>query len=90
MNLRSQIPHSTFKEIFKELEYRNNVNIQDKGLGAFASNHKIYGVLAEELNEYLDAIQQKQSSADKIDELYDIAVAAIFGIASINNQSVNW
>ena len=69
----------------KNLEHQ----IEKKGDGAFASNHEIYGALAEEMMEYLEAIHGKTMNIEKMKELSDIAVGAIFGIASLMT-GVEW
>lgn len=42
--------------------------------GPFASHHEVYGVLAEELHEYLDSIHKHTPDPE---ELIDIASAAL-------------
>jgi len=61
-----------------------------KGMGAMASNHEIYGIIVQETSEYEDAIHRRLSDEEKIEELKDIAAAAIFGIASIQSGGVDW
>jgi len=66
-------------DIIKEnLKYR----LHKQGPGAFSSPHETYGVLYEEVYELLDAMKNNDST-EFLKELSDIAVAAIFGIASI-------
>jgi hypothetical protein len=62
------------------------------GLCTFASCHEIDGVLDEEMREWKDAVQidGSHSQANKVAELSDIAVAAIFGIASIQSGGTDW
>jgi hypothetical protein len=64
--------------------------LECKGRGCFASNHEIYGVILEEVDEYLDAIHDNLTDSEMINELSDIAVAAIFGITSIKMKATNW
>lgn len=63
---------------------------EQKGHGSFSSSHEILGILNEEMKEYTDAVHENQSDHDKIEELKDIAVAALFGIASIRSGGVDW
>lgn len=62
--------------IFEELKM--------KGTGEFISIHEILGVVTEEWKELTDAVQSNNFHNVK-EELEDIAVAAIWGIISINN-----
>lgn len=70
------------------LTYRLN----QKGRGTLKSSHEIYGILAEELEELLDAIRSHDDKRiDSIKkELEDIAVGAVFGIACIINKTIDW
>ncbi len=73
-------------EVNKKLLYR----METKGNKSYASIHEIYGLLHQELNELDEAIHKRYTDADKIEELKDIAVAAIFGIASIESGGIDW
>lgn len=73
-------------EVAEKLAYR----AKQKGLGAMASSHEIFGIIVQETSEYEDAIHLRLSDDEKIGELMDIAVAAIFGIASIRTGGVDW
>ena len=66
-----------------ELRYTMQTRLEEKGDGTFASSHEIYGVLAEEMAEFLQAIQQHKTPHELKAELMDIAVGAVFGIACI-------
>lgn len=46
------------------------------------SRHEAYGILAEEFKELMDAIHGNEPHAQYEGELYDIAVACIFELAS--------
>jgi hypothetical protein len=74
------------KEVRKMLDWRS----LQKGLGTMASNHEILGIIRQETNEYEDAIHGRLSDGEKVHELTDIAVAALFGIASIRSGGVDW
>jgi len=56
--------------------------LSKKGFGAFASSHEILGVITEEYKEYTEAFSENVDAI--ISELYDIAVVAVFGVASLN------
>ena len=55
--------------------------LKEKGDGAYAGPHECYGIIAEEFKELLDAVQANDSMAE-CEELIDIAVACIIGLAS--------
>lgn len=64
--------------------------IVEKGVGSFASNHEIFGIIKQETSEYENAIHQRASDSEKIEELLDIAVACLFGVASIKSGGIDW
>jgi NTP pyrophosphatase (non-canonical NTP hydrolase) len=72
---------STLKDVqaqlCKELENR----LRRHGCGLFVSAHETYGVLAEEVDELLGAVRGNDIGEIRA-ELYDVAIAAIWGIVS--------
>jgi hypothetical protein len=52
------------------------------GRDGFISPHEILGIVDEEYNELRDAVRSDEPSAVRL-ELIDVAVAAIFGLASM-------
>jgi hypothetical protein len=52
--------------------------------------HEIYGIIKQETSEYEEAIHKRLTDDEKVEELKDIAVAALFGIASIRTGGVDW
>lgn len=52
-----------------------------RDFGDFASMHEAYGVLAEEVAEFLDAVRLRQSNPDRLHKCYlesvDIAAVAL-------------
>lgn len=76
-----------FNAIYDKLQFRAT----QKGMGVFASGHEILGVLKEEVQEYQDEVHAKDNSPTKrVEELKDIAVAALWGIASIESGGTDW
>jgi hypothetical protein len=63
---------------------------KEKGMGVMVSSHEIQGILDEEFDEFKDEVRNNGSAERKIEELLDIAVGAIFGIASIQSGGVDW
>lgn len=90
MNNRHQLTITDLQlaaaSVAEKLDYR----VKQKGLGTMASCHEILGILEEELAEYRVEVHAKTDAQAKIEELKDIAVGAIFGIASIQSGGVDW
>lgn len=61
------------------------LRLDEKGNGLFVDKHQIYGIVAEEVKELMDALHGNDIEGMKR-ELKDIAVAAIWGIASIEES----
>jgi hypothetical protein len=61
---------------------RLDARLQQKGDGIFMSPHEIWGVMDEEMLEFKDAVTANDMQHVYL-ELIDIAVAAIFGLVSI-------
>jgi len=78
-------PKLSREEIGKTLanfELFLNQKIEEKGDGIFVSTHEIRGALEEEVNEHLDAVHN-DNVEEQMNELFDIAVCAIWGVASL-------
>jgi NTP pyrophosphatase (non-canonical NTP hydrolase) len=56
--------------------------IEEKGRGVFVSSHETLGAVTEEYQELIDAVRQNDP-VEVGEELMDIAVAAVFGVASM-------
>lgn len=61
---------------------RIRMRLEQKGAGLFVDPHQIYGIVAEEMKEFMDALHGNDTKGMK-DELLDIAAAAIWGYASL-------
>lgn len=68
----------TLNEFVRNLRKR----IKKKGSLAFSSEHEALGKLHEELMEFQMAVHGRQGADFKTMELFDIAIAAIWGAAS--------
>ncbi len=90
MNQRQQLTSEDLLNASVAVEKKLFFRADQKGLGTMASNHEILGIVSQEVQEYNDAIHGRLSKEEKIEELKDIAVAAIFGIASIESGGVDW
>jgi NTP pyrophosphatase (non-canonical NTP hydrolase) len=65
--------------------------INEKDPGSFASRHELEGVLSEEFAELRRAIfKDKRDFRAMRDELLDITVACVFGVACIDASGLEW
>lgn len=88
-NQRQQLSHHELDKAIDIVAQALRFRAAQKGMGAMASSHEILGILSEEMQEYLDEVTANRPDGH-IRELTDIAVAAIFGIASIESGGVDW
>ena len=71
--------------VVRKLKFR----MKEKGRGAFVSSHEIMGIVSEEYDEMKEAVQENDH--DKLfDELADIAVGSIKGMASMQAGELDW
>jgi len=90
VNNRQQLSTEDLAKAICEVEEKLMFRARQKGLGTMASNHEILGIIEDEVQEYRDEVHAKSEDEKKIEELKDIAVAAIFGIASIKSGGIDW
>ena len=62
--------------------------LAQKGRFAYASSHETYGIIAEECAEFLDEVRANDVGNQQ-KELIDIAVGAIWGLASLKTLQEN-
>jgi len=84
MQERFEISDKQSDEVISKLFEMIDYQTKSKGKGEFVSTHEILGVVTEEWKELTDATQSNNFHNVR-EELMDIAVAAVWGIASINN-----
>jgi len=79
----------------KDLEIEVAKRLDEKGNGAFVSNHEILGCITEEYWELIEAVHNPKlylkitNDASIKNELLDIAVAAIFGYVCLKADIFN-
>jgi hypothetical protein len=66
-----------------------SVRAAEKGMGAYASRHETLGIIEEEKAELVQAVTSGDIEA-VVDELIDIAVGCVFGIASLRTGKADW
>tara|TARA_R110000824_G_scaffold63333_5_gene166676 strand:+ start:441 stop:716 length:276 start_codon:yes stop_codon:yes gene_type:complete len=86
---RKQIDDETVANIMKQFHNRLEMVLKKRGYGGFASRHEILGILDEEKLEFTEAVHSEGIGRVK-SELLDIAVADIWGAASIDAETVDW
>lgn len=89
-NTRHQLTLTDLQSAAASVMEKTDYRARQKGLGVMSSGHEILGIILEEVQEYQAEVHAKHSRSDKIEELKDIAVAAIWGIASIESGGVDW
>ena len=86
MNDSTRIPVSieAMTEAANRIRTQLGKRLEKHGPLSYASTHETYGIVAEEVDELLEAIRLKEPerTARVESELEDIAVAAMFGLAS--------
>jgi hypothetical protein len=56
--------------------------VRKHGPGAYAGPHETLGILVEEMHELTESVRANRND-QTVDELVDVAVGAIFGVASL-------
>ena len=73
----------------KDVRFHLFERLDQKGHGCWLSRHEIQGFLTEEYMEAVEAIHSGTINQVR-DELIDIAVACIFGVACIDQKTLDW
>lgn len=76
---------SAIKSVKDQLEIR----LEEKGCHTFTSSHEVSGLMDEEFDEMKEAVHRNDNEHLR-KELVDIAVAAIWGIVSIDEDGLDW
>lgn len=89
LNKQQIITADQIKQAFTVVQKKMQERLNQKGYGTFASLHEISGVITEEYFELIDDVR-RESVIGTREELLDIAVDAIFGVACIQADAVEW
>jgi len=87
---RQRIPDFHWKAAVRECEDKLMYRVGQKGPGTLVSSHEILGIITEEYQEYIEEVTMNSPEEAKVQELLDIAVAALFGVASFRAGGVQW
>lgn len=71
-------------EILNTLDRR----LKQKGRGAFVTKHELVGILTEEYHELLEAVRNDSDIEPFAQELIDVAVGCVFGLACIRAGAI--
>jgi hypothetical protein len=86
---RPGVDDSEIADAFSSVKSKLAMRISQYGRGIFISRHEVMGIVDEEIYELHDAVRDGEFSGIR-DELVDVAVAAIWGIVSIDKGKMNW
>jgi len=89
-NIRQQLTTADLQLAVAGIAAKTDYRAKQKGVGVMASGHEILGIIEDEVQEYRDEVHAKSAAELKIEELKDIAVAAVWGIAFIQSGGVDW
>lgn len=78
---RPVVAGSTIAEVYSASKAHLWGKMNKHGDGAYASNHEALGVIAEEYDEFIEAVRSNNRQRIE-EELYDLATAALFAVAS--------
>ncbi len=78
---RTPVSDEALLKAIEIVTHHVGLRIEKHGRGAFASNHEALGVTTEEYFELVDAVKNNDDQ-NVAEELIDIAVCGIFGLAS--------
>jgi len=88
-NKRKIINNDSIDLSTKQLIDNLNSQLKKKGNHTFTSTHEIAGVITEEYHEMLHELINNNMENYK-QELLDIAVACLFGVACINQNTLDF
>lgn len=74
------------EQIFKALEvvtHQVGRRLEKHGRGAFISKHETFGIVSEEYHELIDELRNDTDLTRFAEELMDVAVACVLGVASM-------
>jgi NTP pyrophosphatase (non-canonical NTP hydrolase) len=86
---RTQITEEQIDLAMQLLKEKLKFRLRQKGYGTFASTHEIAGVVDEEYRELKEAVHYNDLNNFK-EELLDVAVGAVFGVACVEAGTLDW
>ena len=86
---RKQIHEAHLHGAVIQISEALKIALKHKGSGTLSSTHEILGIVTEEYLELVDAVRANEQREVK-EELLDIAVACVMGIACIDAETLDW
>lgn len=95
---RKPVNKDVIDNVFVLINTKLEMRLKQKGDGILLSSHELLGIITEEYNELIDAIHiknivgmmpeemYKYKKGEVFEELADIAVACVFGMACLNDM----
>jgi hypothetical protein len=87
---RTEVSQESLDSAYANIAINLKKKLKKHGIGSWLSRHEILGIIEEEVYELLMVVHDKEPQERLIEELADVAVAAIFGIACVINGSLEW
>lgn len=88
---RDLITDNSKDKALESLKKALEETLHEKGPHSYSSKHEILGIITEEYIELVDAVRENDTSHKHTrEELLDIAVACVFGIACIDQWALDW
>lgn len=89
---RGKVSKAAEKQAIEDVVSMLNLRIKEKGRLGFLTRHEMLGVLTEEMQEFIHEVRVRRAchSEEFMSELKDIAVAAIWSLASIVADVCEW
>ena len=65
------------------------LRLNQRGTKTFASKHEILGIITEEYHELIEAVKNNDKH-EFIEEILDVAVACVYGLACTIADTTDW
>jgi hypothetical protein len=86
---RPEFNPDDLEKAFSIIRITLNRRLEEKGKGIYMSSHEINGIIDEEVDEFKDEVRNNDGGG-QYEELIDVAVGCIFGMASISSGKMDW
>ena len=87
---RDQISEEALETVFGEIRVHLKNTLAKKGSHSFASRHELESVVRMELKEVEEILMRHHDDTRLKEELLDVIVPSLFGIACINEKTMDW
>lgn len=87
--MRKPVTMDEVDVVLMKLREQIGERLRQKGNLSYASIHEILGIIDEEKLELILAVKSNDVQ-EVVNELFDIAVGCMFGVACIENVKIDW